>query len=162
MSSNKIFFDREKTFQLKPQVSSFNLVGKLLECVISSKAQIKYLRCASSQKECLIKISSKTSAAIDFDLTPGCWLFISGKKKLSPQTGSVKLKASVVELLPPVVSFTVNSRLLKPESVNYNNSPDYFSGSNRSNCPNNNYLSSKKLEKGLWKHLRIRGKFRCL
>ncbi len=161
MSREKILFNK-KMQQLNRQVSNFNLVGQLLKSIVSKKAQIYYLQITVSQQEYWIKIPKKTWESIDFQMNAGTWLSIRGKSKLCSKTGSVKLKASVVQRLNSVVDSSVDRKFTFSQNIKHKNSPRSFLQSSLLTYSNGKTKLPKKLEVGLEEHLRIRGNFNYL
>ncbi len=78
------------------EVSAFSLEGRFLEFEFSDGYKLKYLRLATSEGECLIKLSKQLRSAFHLRLIPGDWVQILGEKKIDHKTGEVKLKAERV------------------------------------------------------------------
>lgn len=83
---------------LSAQISDFNLVGQLVGFVIKDGDRIKYLRVAVSEREYWIKVPKEMRDRLDRDLMPGCWVAITGTRKLDWKKGIVKLTAAEVQL----------------------------------------------------------------
>ena len=84
----------------KDLVSEFTIVGQLLDFVIKDGYKIKYLRITVSDREYWVKLSKEVRSSLDTSIKPGCWLEISGTQKLKRKTGTLKLKAEDVNLIP--------------------------------------------------------------
>lgn len=78
------------------EVSAFSLEGRFLEFEFSDGYKLKYLRLATSEGECYIKLSKQLRSAFHLRLIPGDWVQILGEKKIYHKTGEVKLKAERV------------------------------------------------------------------
>jgi (2Fe-2S) ferredoxin len=77
-------------------VSAFTLEGRFLGFKFEDGSKLKYLRLATSNGECCIKLCKELRSAFELRLLPGDWLQILGEKKLNRKTGKVKLKAERV------------------------------------------------------------------
>ncbi len=77
------------------QVSEFSLEGRFLGLVCED-GDIKYLRLATVEGECGIKLGKELQASWDLPLTPGDWVQVVGEKKFTPKSGKLKLKAERV------------------------------------------------------------------
>jgi len=77
-------------------VSAFSLEGRFLGFKFEDGYKLKYLRIATSEGECCIKLCKKLRSSFELRLIPGDWLQILGEKKLNRKTGKVKLKAERV------------------------------------------------------------------
>lgn len=82
----------------KEQISQFHLVGQLLGFVIKDGYKIKYLRITISEHEYWIKPAKEIRSQLEQTITPGCWVEVSGERKLCLKTGKLKLKADIVKL----------------------------------------------------------------
>lgn len=76
-------------------VSAFSIEGRFLSFEFED-GYIKYLRLATSEGECCIKLCKELRFSFELRLIPGDWLQILGEKKLNRKTGKVKLKAERV------------------------------------------------------------------
>jgi len=74
------------------QISEFSL-GRFLGFVFEDGYKLKYLRMATSEGECCIKLCKQLRADFELRLIPGDWLQVVGEKKLDKKTASLKLKA---------------------------------------------------------------------
>ena len=78
------------------QISEFSLEGRFLGFVFEDGYKLKYLRMATSDGECCIKLCKQLRADFELRLIPGDWLAVVGEKKLDNKTGQIKLKAERV------------------------------------------------------------------
>jgi (2Fe-2S) ferredoxin len=76
-------------------VSAFSIQGRFLSFEFED-GYMKYLRLATSEGECCIKLCKELRSSFELRLIPGDWLQILGEKKLNRKTGKVKLKAERV------------------------------------------------------------------
>ncbi|MBR8828363.1 MAG: (2Fe-2S) ferredoxin domain-containing protein [Gomphosphaeria aponina SAG 52.96 = DSM 107014] len=83
---------------LKELVSEFTVGAQLLGFVIKEGDKIKYLRVAVSNQEYWIKPAKEIRDRLNPKIVPGCWLKISGIRKLELKKGKLKLTAYSVEL----------------------------------------------------------------
>jgi len=72
-------------------VAEFNVVGQLLGFIIKDGDKIKYIRVVIEQQEYWIKLAKELRNSVTSDLTPGCWLQLSGTQEID--SGKLKLKA---------------------------------------------------------------------
>jgi len=91
-------------------VSAFSLEGRFLEFEFKDGYR-KYLRMATSEGECCIKLAKYLRSSFELSLTPGDWVQIVGEKKLNYKTGKLKLKAERV--VPTTVSHDSTSMLVE-------------------------------------------------
>ena len=84
----------------KDLVSDLTIVGQLLDFVIKDGYKVKYLRITVSDREYWIKLPKEIRKTLNPSIKPGCWLEISGTQKLKRKTGTLKLKAEDVQLIP--------------------------------------------------------------
>ncbi|NES81549.1 MAG: (2Fe-2S) ferredoxin domain-containing protein [Moorea sp. SIO2B7] len=84
--------------KLAAQISEFHIIGQLLGFVIKDGYKIKYLRITISEREYWIKPSKEIRSSLDPAIVPGCWVEVSGTRKLCMKTGKLKLKADSVGL----------------------------------------------------------------
>jgi len=73
------------------QITEFCLEGRFLGFVLEDGYKIKLLRLETAEGESWIKLSKEAQASLI--LNPGDWVEVSGKRKLSTETGALKLKA---------------------------------------------------------------------
>ncbi|MGD2179836.1 (2Fe-2S) ferredoxin domain-containing protein [Lusitaniella coriacea] len=83
---------------MKTNISEFQFFGQLLDFVIKDGYKIKYLRLAVAEREYWIKPNKELRKNLDPKIVPGCWLAVSGIRKVSKKTGKTKLKADFIEL----------------------------------------------------------------
>jgi len=76
--------------------------------------KLKYLRMATSEGECCIKLCKQLRADFELRLIPGDWLQVVVKKKLDKKTGLLKLKAERV--VPAATSYTETLQLRQHRS----------------------------------------------
>ena len=84
-----------------PLVSEFTIVGKLEDCITSSKGYIKYLYLSTPEADYTIEVAKQT---IGKHLPLCCWLKVTGMRKYEIHKDRVKYKAYTIELLPTPVS----------------------------------------------------------
>lgn len=82
----------------KSQTTEFSLVGQLLGLVIKNGDRLKYLRITVREREYWIKPPKALRQHLPPQITPGCWLEISGQKEKCLKTGKIKLKADYIGL----------------------------------------------------------------
>ena len=98
----------------KEQVSAFSLEGRFLKFEFEDGYKLKYLRLATSEGECCVKLCKELRASFELRLIPGDWLQVLGEKKLDLKTGKLKLKA---ERVIPAASQTETALPVKTTSV---------------------------------------------
>jgi hypothetical protein len=80
--------------KFKQNNSEFRLEGWLLGFVIEDGYKIKYLRLATSEGECQIKLAKEARISLfRSGVTPGTWVEVFGETKLKLKSGEVKQKA---------------------------------------------------------------------
>lgn len=94
----------------RKEVSEFSLEGRFLDFVFEGD-KCKYLRMATSEGECWIKLGKQLRVNFELRLIPGDWLQVVGEKKLDLQTGKLKLKAERV--IPAADIHTETALLVK-------------------------------------------------
>lgn len=62
------------------QISEFSLEGRFLGFVFEDGYKLKYLRMATSEGECCIKLCKQLRADFELRLIPGDWLQVVGEK----------------------------------------------------------------------------------
>lgn len=77
-------------------ISVFSLEGRFLGFKFEDGYKLKYIRLATSEGECWLKLCKKLRHNFELRLIPGDWVQIWGEKKLDRKTGKVKLKAERV------------------------------------------------------------------
>jgi (2Fe-2S) ferredoxin len=77
-------------------ISVFSLEGRFLGFNFEDGYKLKYIRLATSEGECCVKLCKKLRHKFELRLIPGDWIQIWGEKKLERKTGKVKLKAERV------------------------------------------------------------------
>lgn len=97
------------------QISEFSLEGRFLGFVFEDGYKLKYLRMATSEGECCIKLCKQLRADFELRLIPGDWLQVVGEKKLDKKTGLLKLKAERV--VPAATSYTETALPVKATPV---------------------------------------------
>ncbi len=100
--------------KLKHRGSEFSLVGQLLGFVIKDGYKIKYLRIAIGEREYWINLPKELRYHLDPAIAPGCWLEVTGERKLCRKTGKVKLKADAVK--PTVIPSPSQPPVLVPQA----------------------------------------------
>lgn len=98
----------------KEQVSAFSVEGRFLSFEFEDGYKLKYLRLATSEGECCIKLCKQLRASFELRLIPGDWLQVLGEKKLDLKTGKLKLKA---ERVIPAASQTETALPVNATSV---------------------------------------------
>lgn len=84
--------------KFKQNISEFRLEGWLLGFVIEDGYKIKYLRLATSEGECQIKLAKEARISLfGSAVTPGTWVEVFGETKLKLKSGEVKQKAYLVK-----------------------------------------------------------------
>ncbi|MBD1881504.1 (2Fe-2S) ferredoxin domain-containing protein [Coleofasciculus sp. FACHB-64] len=84
--------------KFKQNNSEFRLEGWLLGFVIEDGYKIKYLRLATSEGECQIKLAKEARISLfRSGVTPGTWVEVFGETKLKLKSGEVKQKAYLVK-----------------------------------------------------------------
>lgn len=84
------------------EVSEFRLEGRFLGFLVEDGYKIKYMRLATAEGECCIKLTKTLRASISQVLVPGDWVAVSGEKIVDWEKGRIKLKA--YQLIPAVPS----------------------------------------------------------
>ena len=77
-------------------VSSFRIEGRFLNFELEEGYKRKYLRLATSEGECYVKLAKYLRSPFELNLTPGDWVQVVGEKKLNYKNGKLKLKAEQV------------------------------------------------------------------
>ncbi|MFE1748227.1 (2Fe-2S) ferredoxin domain-containing protein [Coleofasciculus sp. H7-2] len=84
--------------KFKHNISEFRLEGWLLGFVMEDGYKIKYLRLATSEGECQIKLAKEARISLFRSaVTPGTWVEVFGETKLKLKSGEVKQKAYLVK-----------------------------------------------------------------
>lgn len=136
----------------KHQISEFTYVGQLSDCILSKKAQVKYLKIATGSEKNWIKLSKKSRDSLTKKIMPGCWLKVKGQKKVCLETGTIQLKANTIE--------QTTAQICKTNCSECNFKRLVYSGSSVSSRSNQDEEICYQLEEGLSEHFRIRGKFK--
>jgi (2Fe-2S) ferredoxin len=82
---------------IQDEVVQFAWVGQLIDRVFEEGYKIKSLRVMVSEREYWIKLSKNIRKTLDPNLVPGCWVEVSGCRKICKKTGKLKLKADFVQ-----------------------------------------------------------------
>ncbi|MEW5858224.1 MAG: (2Fe-2S) ferredoxin domain-containing protein, partial [Cyanobacteriota bacterium] len=84
--------------KFKQNNSEFRLEGWLLGFVLEDGYKIKYLRLATSEGECQIKLAKEARISLfRSGVAPGNWVEVFGETKLKLKSGEVKQKAYLVK-----------------------------------------------------------------
>jgi len=84
------------------QVSFFNLEGRFLGFEFADGYKLKYIKLATSEGECYVKLAKHLRLGMQLNLIPGDWITAVGEKKLDLKTGKLKLKAE--RIIPSAAS----------------------------------------------------------
>ncbi|MDB9314037.1 (2Fe-2S) ferredoxin domain-containing protein [Spirulina sp. CS-785/01] len=98
------------------KAQQFEVSGQLLDFVIKGGVKIKFLRLAAAEREYWIKVPKGVRLQLDGDIRPGCWLTVTGKRKLK-KSGKLKLKAKSVNLWSPAEQVTHCSQPCSHQSI---------------------------------------------
>jgi (2Fe-2S) ferredoxin len=80
----------------KAQVSEFRLQGRFLGFVNQDSYKIKYLRLATAEGECCVKVPKHLRASIGQVLLPGIWVEAVGERVLDWKKGTIEFKADAI------------------------------------------------------------------
>lgn len=75
------------------QVSTFRFEGRFLGFKLADGYKRKYLRLATSEGECSVKLCKQLQKSFELRLIPGDWVEVSGEQKFEPSKGKLKFKA---------------------------------------------------------------------
>jgi len=78
------------------KISEFSMEGRFLGFEFEDGYKLKYLRLATPEGECCIKLCKELRTSFELRLTPGNWVQVVGEKKLNLKNGLLKLKAERV------------------------------------------------------------------
>lgn len=96
------------------QVTTFSLEGRFLGFGFEDGYKLKYLRMATKEGECSIKLCKELRKSFELRLIPGDWLEVSGERKYDLKNGKLKLKAEQVIPATPKHEQTKVSAATKP------------------------------------------------
>lgn len=78
------------------QVSTFQFEGRFLGFELADGYKRKYLRLATAEGECSVKLCKQLRRSFELRLIPGDWVEVSGEQQFEPKKGKLKLKAERV------------------------------------------------------------------